>query len=316
MTLGYFFKAGATFEAQGLDLYDQFPAMRDWCDQVAEWTGTTAADLLSQQLEEGAYIALPQLLRNAIVSLGIADILAERGIRPTAIAGWCAGMMPAACVAGCIDRRDLIELISGGPLGSQEGFQDPADDRPEAMAQIAFPADTPAAQIEWYYGDEWPGVYLAVDSGLLADGSYRIISVAGYLDDLERLAEAVPRKENFRIIGTYGATHSPLHRPLQEFMSRHILATPIRDPVLPLYSGLGAELLTTADQVVDALIRGYTDPVWLDHVRLGMKQAGVRTMIALGPGTPRRLPFLQWPFEVAEVLTAKDVAGFAAAAVA
>lgn len=307
MALGYFFKAGTTFEPQGQVLYERYPAMRDWCEQVSEWTGMSVSDLLARPPDDAGEISLPQLLRNVVVSLGIADILADAGIKPEAIAGWCGGIMPAACVAGCVDRRDMVMLISGRATGGFEDFGEDDPGRPEGMAQLAFTADTPPAEIERYYGDEWPGIHLAVDSGLMADGAYRIISVAGYVDDLERLAEAMPRKELIRIYNTYGAVHSPLHQPLRDFMERHIRATPLRDPDLPLYSGFSADRLTTADEVADALIRGYTDPVYLDHVRLGMKRAGITTMLALGPGTPRQMPFLQWPFDVAEVLSAQDV---------
>jgi [acyl-carrier-protein] S-malonyltransferase len=298
--LGYFFKAGAALVPQGADLYEEYPAMRAWCDQAGDWIGMSGPELLSLEFKTGDPLCL-SMLRSIVVSLGIVDILADMGVKPRAVAGYCGGIMPAACMAGCIERKDLVTLV-----GRLADVRMETDDRPQAVAYLGFAGDTPDSEVEWFYGEEWPDVFLAADSGLIADGTYRVITVSGYVDDLERLAAHMPKKEHMKLNDTYGAVHSPQYQPVRDFMEPHIRAIDFRAPALPLISGFQPEALTTADELADAFIRSYTDPVWLNHIRFGLRKAGVRVTFGVGPGTPQ-MSFLQWPFEVTEVLTPDDI---------
>ncbi|MBB5136022.1 [acyl-carrier-protein] S-malonyltransferase [Thermocatellispora tengchongensis] len=276
--------------------------MREWCEQAAGWVDLDARELLAMESRRGdpLYFAL---LRNMVVSLGVMDILAEAGVQPKAMAGHCAGVMPAAAAAGGVDRKDLITLI--GRIAEAPGTDDSG--RTEGLAQLAFAEGTSPAEIEWFYGDEWPDVYLAADSGLIADGSYRIITVSGYMDDLEKLAARMPRKEQVRLYDTYGAVHSPRYKPIRDHLEPFVRATAFHDPVVPIYCGLQREPITKGEQLAGIFIRCLTEPVWVDNVRLGLKTEGVRLAIAPGPGSPAQMEFLQWPFDVLEVRTPDDV---------
>jgi hypothetical protein len=117
----------------------------------------------------------------------------------------------------------------------------------------------------------------------------------------------MPKREEVLVYPSYGALHSPLSSALRDFMEPHIRATRFRDPALPLFAGFKPGMLTTAEELVEAFIRNYTDPVWLDHLRFGLRKLGVRLAIAPGPGKPLQMSVMQWPFEVVEVLTPPDI---------
>ncbi|WP_221337182.1 hypothetical protein [Thermocatellispora tengchongensis] len=302
VSLGYFFKAGAALEPQGEALYGRYEVMRTWCDQAAGWLGIGVDELLSLEIRTDELAHIP-LLRSIVVSLGIVDVLEAAGVRARSVGGYSSGVMVASCVAGGIERKDLLSLarrmmeapdLSLGP-------------RPQGLAQLAFPRATPQREIDWYYGDVWPEVYLAADSGLTADGEYRMITVSGYLDVLERLATHMPA-DRALVYPSFGALHSPLSRPLRDFMEPHVRRTRFHDPRLPLFTGFRREPVTTAAEVAGAFVRNYTDPIWLGHLHDGMRQAGVRVAVAPGPGKPLQMSVLRWPFEVLEVLTPDDVA--------
>ncbi|QMU70740.1 ACP S-malonyltransferase [Streptacidiphilus sp. P02-A3a] len=301
MSLGYLFGGGVGTEPHGLELYRAFPVVRQWYAEVSAWTGLTVGQILEEELptaqEERQSVGT---VREAALAVAVHDALAQYDLRPAAIGGLSLGAMAASCLAGAVDRRELFEM-----LAHARHTPEPGPDEPEQGIAIAFaPASAGEAQGAGagtvdHPGQGVPGVYLAGDFGPTADGSQRLLMLAGRADALARLAADVPPGSVVPLPGRTIAVHSPLRRPFREFMAPRIDSMTFADPLLPLLSCLEPKVLTSADDVRDLFQRNSTDPISLVDVYTGMQQQGVELGLVMGPSIPEGI--LAFPFPVVHV---------------
>jgi len=249
--------AGISIEPAGSAFYEQHDVMRNWCAQVQQWTGLEMPALLNEDFtaslmpggpgapREPADLSVrPEFLyrgevRQAALTLGIADVLAEQGIYPDLLVGTSLGGMIAACLAGSWERETLFKL-----LGSMTAFPlAPAGEPARGMAFGVVPAD---ADIDWYCGDGRPNVYLTGDASM--DGN-RVVMFSGYLKDLEDLAAEAPPGQIHTVIGAMGGLHSPLQQFARDLLEPLVNEIDFRDPQIRLLSALGGAELKTGKEV-------------------------------------------------------------------
>ncbi len=293
MSLGYLFGGGVGTEPHGLELYRTYEVVQRWYEQVSAWTGLTVGQILEEDLptaqEERQSVGT---VREAALAIGVHDVLASFNLRPAAIGGLSLGAMTASCLAGSLGRRELFEMLAS----SRDTPEPPADDPRQGIA-IAFGPVTDGAPS--HPGENLPGVYLAGDFGPTADGSQRLMMLAGHADALGALAADVPPGTVVPLPGRTIAVHTPLRRPYREFMAPRIDAIPFSDPEIPLLSCLEPKVLRTAADVRDLFQRNSTDPISLVDVYTGMKEQGVRLGLVMGPSIPEGI--LAFPFPVVHI---------------
>ncbi|MCP2170269.1 hypothetical protein [Goodfellowiella coeruleoviolacea] len=314
MTLGYILTAGIPLEPPGTALYDSYPVMRRWCDQVAEWTGLDHDQLLTQDLTTAVSldadsaeqlprheVAYTSQVRQIMNSLGIADILAEMGLRPNAIGGLSLGAFTAACLAGSLERRDLLDLVAHiTKLPTVEPGKPPT-----GMAIGTLPVD---ADLDWYCGDSRPGVYLGADNGVYM-GQAHVVMFSGYVDALETLAAEAPAGQ-ITVMKALNGGHTPLQQFAYDLRKPYVDKVAFHDPRVPLFSGLRDARLETGDDVRADILDNTTRPIHLAHVNAGLARYGVRAAIVPGVAIP--VAGLEFPFPVVQVSTAEDVGKAAA----
>ena len=293
MTLGYLFGGGVGTEPHGVELFHAYPVVRDWYAQVAKWTGLTVGQILDEELPEAQEERQSVgTVREAALAIGVHDVLAGFHLRPSAIGGLSLGAMAASCLAGAVERRELFEMLAH----SRYTPEPPAEEPGQGIA-IAFAACGEGAPP--YPGEGRPGVYLAGDFGPTADGSQRVLMLAGYAEALGRLAAEVPPGSVVPLPGRTIAVHSPLRRHYRDFMAPSIDAMSFSAPGLPLLSCLERKVLTTGDEVRDLFQRNSTDPISLVDVYAGMQQQGVELGLVMGPSIPEGI--LAFPFPVVHI---------------
>ncbi len=302
MTLGYFFGGGVSAEPAGQEFYECSPAMRTWSDQVADWTGLALADLFTVSDEGDPRFRHLARVRQVVVAVGIADVLAEAGIRPALIGGASTGGMISACLAGAVSRRDLIGLLM-----RMRDEPAPPDGRDQAVAIAVVPAD---ADADWYYGDQRPGVYLGVHAGDLKEGNLRLLVLSGYTSALEELAAQAPPGA-VTVVRLFNAVHSPLQQYFADFLEPYVRAMDFRAPRIPLMSCLERKVLTSAVDVEDLFRRNPVAQVSMRHVTDEMAANGTELGIVPGPSVPAGI--LAFPFPVVHVQQPSDIAKAAAA---
>lgn len=315
MALSFIFGGGMSLAPFSPDLLPAYPAMRQCCQQVGEWTGLDPEELLTQDFTGAFELADPQdaasppdgasrprfmhltEVRQTMYSIGVADVLAGLGLRPDAIAGSSLGSMAAACVAGSVARADLFGLLSymsDFPLA-------PAGEPPRglAFAVIAGDADT-----EWYWGEARPNVHLAGDGATIPGG--KLMMVSGLLPDLVRLGLEAP-DAHVKISSAVGGLHNPHQAFVSELMKPYLDKLEFRDPVVPLYSALdGQRRLRTGADVRADFLNNAIQPALISHIQSNLNRHGTELALLLGPSVHAGT-LAEGPFPVAAVETAADV---------
>jgi [acyl-carrier-protein] S-malonyltransferase len=311
MTLAFTFGGGMAMEAPGTGLHDRFPVVRDWMAQVAEWTDVPVERLLTEDFTAAFYSgdisAHPDLrfvaeVRQAAYSMGIADVLAERGIRPDVIGGSSLGFMIAATLAGSIERRALFDYLrysTSLPLH-------PESERPRGIAVCTVAHED---GVDEYRGDR-PNIHLACEIGQFIDGKHGMYMFSGYVDDLREFAASKP-EGLVHVVTVLGGAHSPLQQFHHDLMAPHVATMRFRHPRVPLVSGLSDRTLTTADEVRTDLLRNSTTSTHMSNVIGGLARQGTRLAVVLGVASA--VGMFAFPFPVFPVATPEDLEGLGAA---
>ncbi|MFE7562867.1 ACP S-malonyltransferase [Kitasatospora sp. NPDC057500] len=314
MTIGFIIGGGVALEPPGLALYERYPQMRDWTDQVVRWSGLTLEQLYTEDLSVQLYgdddAARPELrhvasARQAMLALGIADVLAEQGIRPSLLGGSSLGWMICACLAGAITREDLFAMLE---FNSRQPMSPPGEPGlGVAVAIIGVDAD-----LEWYCGPNRPGVHFASDvGGVFADGSYQMVMFSGRLDALRQLAAEAPQGQ-LNVISVLGGGHTPLQEYYAGAVRPYLATIPFQDPKVPVVSALAKGVaVTTAEGVRAEFAANLTTPAYLNHVKQSLAERGTELALLLGAGVP--VPLFAWPYPTRGVSTPEEIEQAAAA---
>jgi [acyl-carrier-protein] S-malonyltransferase len=209
------------------------------------------------------------------LSLAVLELASEAGLRPAVVAGHSLGEYTAAVASGALALEDGMQLVSQrGQL--MAGIQ---HERPGAMAAI-IGLDRNA--VERLCGE-------VASLGVVAPANLNTaeqIVVSGEARAVERLVELAPSVGAKRAIRLQvgAAFHSEMMKPVQEKLAVAMGAISWNDPVVPVASNASGELVSTADQVREALIEQIASPVlWVQCVKT-MIGHGCRSFLELGPG--------------------------------
>jgi malonyl CoA-acyl carrier protein transacylase len=267
--------------------HDTYPAVRESFARAAEWTGIDEETLLYQKGDhdqaERVRIASIGL---AAAQLGIQDVLVEQGLRPRVVGGLSLGGLVSSCVAGAIDRRDLIELLATGEHKAEDDLG-----RPQTIAAAYLPLD-----VDPYEYADREGIFLSSDFGCDASGRIRIVLLSGFRDALERLAASEPDGMINITEGVDIAVHSPLRERARVQSRPRIDAIRFADPVLTLCSCLEQRTVTTAGDVRDMFTSNVVKPISLVHLNAEMRRHGTQLGIVVGPSPVMNA--LRYPFPV------------------
>jgi [acyl-carrier-protein] S-malonyltransferase len=293
MALGYLFGGGVGNEPHGVELYQAYPTVQRMYEEISEWTGLTAGQILNEDLPEPPEERQSAgTIREVAHALAVHDVLVEHGLRPSVVGGLSLGGMTASCLAGAVTRKDLFEM-----LAHTRHTPEPPPGAPEQGLALAFVPN--GVDIAPYRGEGRTGVYMAGEFGLTADGTMRLFMLSGERKSLSRLTADVPEGTVIPLPGRPMAIHSPLRQHFRTFMAPYIDAMPFAAPEMPLLSCLDRKVLTTADDVRDLFHRNPTDSISLVHVCEGMKDQGVRLGVVIGGSIPDGV--LRFPFPVVHV---------------
>ena len=270
-----------------VEFHDSYPAVRESFARAAEWTGIDEEALLYQKgdydQDERVRVASIGL---AAAQLGIQDVLVAQGLRPHVVGGLSLGGLVSSCVAGAIDRRELMELLATG-----EHKADVDLDRPQTIAAAYLPLD-----VDPYEYADRDGIYLSSDFGCDASGRIRIVLLSGFRDALERLAAEEPDGMINITEGVDIAVHSPLRERARVASRPRIDAIRFADPGLTLCSCLERRTVKTADEVREMFVDNVVKPISLVHLSEEMRHHGTRLGIVVGPSPVMNA--LRYPFPV------------------
>lgn len=259
---------GADIQARRPDL---FAAFLRRCDEVvdvpvARYCLEGPAASLNQ-----TSVAQPALFAHSMTLTAYAH---ELGLRADFIAGHSLGEYTAATAAGVLSFEDGLRLVMMRGKLSHEV----QSERPGAMVAITgLTADAL---------NELCMPIASTDVLVLANRNSHVqFVVSGTQDAIGKLVtnlNALPQKPLFARLAVGGAFHSPLMQPMQVMLSEVMETLTWHHPQVPIVSNVSGRLLTTKEEVHQALITQICASVyWTDCVQT-LLAAGCDTFIELG----------------------------------
>lgn len=267
---------GSQRVGMGSDLLEAQPELFErYVDKAGEVAGLPLRDLcLEGPIEEltRTEVAQPALFA---LSLAVTELARDAQIKPDFVAGHSLGEYTAAVVSGSIDPESGMRLVTlRGQL-----MADIQSERPGAMgAVIGLPSEKVEELCEQ-----------ASSEGSVAPANFNTptqIIVSGeeapVLKVIE-LAEAAGADKALRLqVGA--AFHSELMEPVQRQLGESMKELDWADPQTPLVSNASGKVVTTGDEVREALRAQIASPVlWVDCVET-MVEDGCDSFLELGSG--------------------------------
>ncbi len=200
--------------------------------------------------------------------------LEENGVEPDVVAGHSLGEYAAACAAGSLGLDDGVWLVAERDRLMKEASRE----NPGAMTAVI--------------GADAREVVEAVEAadGVIVAANFntpRQVVISGEEPALEEVVGRVGGKK--RRLDVAGAFHSPLMQEASTAMGSLLTEVPLRDPEVPMISGIDGGILATAGDVRLALRDQMLSPVrWVSVVEQ-FAALGVEEVVEAGGGTLVRM---------------------------
>jgi len=267
---------GSQKVGMGADLRETKPEVFErYFGKAGEATGLPIAEYALEGPDETLTrtdVAQPALFS---MSLAVAEVAAELGIRPDFVAGHSLGEYTAAVAAGALSFEDGIRLVAlrGSLMNSAQ------TERPGTMAAVIGLERGPLEEL----------CVQASEAGIVAPANLNTpaqIVVSGEVAGVERLMELAQEAGADKVVRLQvgAAFHSELMKPAQARMAEAMEDVEWRDPRVPMASNASGALVTSGADVRQALIDQIASPVrWVDCAQ-ALSEAGSDTFLELGPG--------------------------------
>jgi [acyl-carrier-protein] S-malonyltransferase len=209
------------------------------------------------------------------LSLALAEAAGELGIKPDFVAGHSLGEYTAAAASGAVSLEDGMGLVTlRGKLMNEAQTETPG-----TMAAVIGLGSDRLAEL----------CSQASEAGVVAPANLNTpsqIVVSGEVAGVERLMELAKEAGAEKVVPLQvgAAFHSELMKPTQAKMAEAMEGVAWSDPSVPMASNASGGLVTTADEVRQALVAQIASPVrWVDCAN-ALSAAGADRYLELGPG--------------------------------
>lgn len=268
---------GSQAVGMGRDLADKF--------QVAKATFMEADDALGFSISKLCFegpedeLRLTENTQPAILTVSVAAwrALAYEGISPNLAAGHSLGEWSAHVAAGTLSFADAVRAVKARGRAMQQAV--PAGEG--GMAAILM---LDALQVAEACAEAATATGQTVAPANF--NSQGQIVISGALAAVQKAAEICKAKGARRavMLPVSAPFHCALMQPAQEEVARVLDGIKVNNPLIPVAANITGDLVTTAAQAKDALIRQVTGAVrWVDCVT-ALTAAGATTFVEVGPG--------------------------------
>ncbi|NEW37523.1 SDR family NAD(P)-dependent oxidoreductase [Nocardia cyriacigeorgica] len=204
---------------------------------------------------------------NFLVQVSLFTLLAELGVRPAAVVGHSVGEVSAAYVTGMLSLRDAL-LVSYHRARLQATTAGTG-----GMLAVGL---APEAARELIDGDD------RVD--VAAINSPNAVTLAGDAARLDAIAEQLTAQGTFaKRLHVEVPYHSYLMEPILDELRMVLADLRLSDPVLPLYSTVTGERVTSGDWNAEYWCANVRQPVRFADAITGLVGAGSRIFLEVGP---------------------------------
>ncbi|MCI0403017.1 MAG: ACP S-malonyltransferase [Acidobacteria bacterium] len=266
---------GSQQAGMGKELAEAFPAARAAFDEADRALGFLLSKLCFEGPEEE--LKLTANTQPAVLNCSVAAwrVLEEKGVRPDYVAGHSLGEYSALVVAGCLSLADAVVTMRK----RGEAMQSAVPAGQGAMAAILGLAADKVAQ----------ACKQAAQGEVVAPANLNSpdqIVISGHAGAVERAMEAckVAGAKRAICLPVSAPFHCSLLQPAVAPLARAFESISFSDLKVPLVTNVDADVVTTAAQARDALLRQVPAPVrWEESIRR-LIALGCDTFIEVGPG--------------------------------
>ena len=241
---------GSQFQGMGVDLHEAFPAARKCIDAASDVAGMDVLALLrDSSIEELSRSDRCQLEITA-VSLAVISALKEKGIEPSACAGFSLGEFPALCATGVLSFEDTIAVVKRrGEIMQQvcDSIAERSAGRAPGMAAIIGLA--PEKVLEMCGGLE--DVYASNMN------SARQTVVSGTADGLEAAEAAFKAAGARRVVrlAVAGPYHCPLMQEAADEFANVLAPVSFADPATAIFSNVSGKRVSSGAEAKELAVR-------------------------------------------------------------
>ena len=250
---------------------------------IAEKTFAEADEALGYKLSQVCFegpeeqLRLTEVTQPAILTVSVAAwrVVAEKGLKPSLVAGHSLGEYSAHVAAGTLGFVDAVRTVRLRGQYMQEAV-------PVGRGAMAAILGLDLDQVMAVCRDAAQGE--VCEPANINSGEQIVIS--GHTAAVERGAKLADERgaKRAKVLPVSAPFHCSLMKPAQDRLAPDLEKLVFQRPVIPVASNVDATLVQDGNSSRDALIRQVTRPVqWEPSMRVLMAQ-GVETFVEIGPG--------------------------------
>lgn len=268
---------GSQAVGMGQELSKLFPVVAQIFAEADQALGFAISELCFAGPED--QLKLTENTQPAILTMSVAmaRLLAEHGVKPAFVAGHSLGEWSAHVAAGTLGFADAVRSVKARGAAMQQAV--PAGEG--GMAAVLALDPVLIAEVCAEVAAETGQVVAAAN---LNSPGQTVIS--GALAAVEKAAAALKAKGARRavMLPVSAPFHCALMQPAQEAVAAVLSGLQLNEPQLPVAANVTGSLIATAAEAQDALIRQVTGSVrWVECVQ-ALKTAGAELFVEVGPG--------------------------------
>jgi len=251
---------------------------------ASEIQGKDMADLLSNSSPE--YLKRTDVSQPAITlaNLAAAEYLAEKGITPSACAGFSLGEYAALATAGVISEEDCLSLVTHRGNAMQaaiDRIQGGDEANAPGMAAVVglSPENVEALIAEWRNA----GLTDLYAANFNSSKQVAVSGSAAALAEAERrFKEAGARR--FMRLAVAGPYHSPFMKEAADAFAPYLEKVHFSDPKTPIFSNVTGKQVLSGAEAKALAVKQIVEPVrWTDEEAL-MAKLEPKELLETGPG--------------------------------
>ncbi len=268
---------GSQAVGMGKDLTDKYPVAQATFEEADRALGYPLSQMCFEGPEEK--LRLTEITQPAILTVSIAAqrVLAECGLHPAYVAGHSLGEYSAHVAAGTLSFADAVRAVAKRGKYMQEAV-------PVGMGAMAAILALDLAVLENVCRQAQQETGQTVAAANI--NSLDQIVISGAKAAVERAAELAKQSGAKRavMLPVSAPFHCSLMQPAQDRLAEDLRALKFAGPTIPVVTNVDAQVVSSADEARDALIRQVTGAVqWVRSIQT-LIQSGVQTFIEVGPG--------------------------------
>ena len=255
---------GSQFKGMAQDICEHSVAAKKVIDDVSKITHRDISALLWNTESEVLSRSDNSQIAISTMSLAIVAALKEKGIEPSAVAGFSLGEFPALCVAGVLSFKDMVTVVNQRGAIMQETCEQIATANAGAVPGMAAVIGlSPEKVIEVCKPLTAKGLLFAANLN-----SPKQTVISGTFDGINQ-GEALVKEAGARRyikLAVAGPFHSPLMQPATIKFNKVLDSVTFNDPEMPLFANVTGKLVATGEEAkANALLHLTHSLLWTDE---------------------------------------------------